>query len=100
SRALVSRPRGSAGNWRDRIRIILLAISFAGRLAEILVLPAIVMISTRRKILTAIGVATIHGSLLAYGPTAHEIVGGIADQLIAKTPAEGKIHALVDGITL
>src|ERR1700747_171090 len=39
-------------------------------------------------------------SLLAYGPTGHEIVGGIADKLIANTPAAEKIYAFTDGITL
>jgi hypothetical protein len=37
---------------------------------------------------------------MAYGPTGHEIVGGIADKLIANTPAAQKIYALTDGITL
>lgn len=36
----------------------------------------------------------------AYGPTGHEIVGGIADKLIANTAAAQKIYALTDGITL
>jgi len=39
-------------------------------------------------------------SALAYGPTGHEIVGGVADKLIANTPAAQKIYALTDGITL
>jgi hypothetical protein len=38
--------------------------------------------------------------LWAYGPTGHEIVGGIADKLIANTPAAAKLNALIDGITL
>jgi hypothetical protein len=38
--------------------------------------------------------------MLAYGPTGHEIVGGIADKVIANTPAAEKIYALTDGITL
>jgi len=54
----------------------------------------------RRGVLIAIGVATIRATLLAYGPTGHEIVGGIADKLVAKTPAQEKINALIDGITL
>ncbi len=37
---------------------------------------------------------------LGYGQTGHEIVGGIADQLLAHTPAGEKISALIDGITL
>jgi hypothetical protein len=42
----------------------------------------------------------ICGPLYGYGPTGHEIVGGIADKLIANTPAAEKIYALTDGITL
>jgi S1/P1 Nuclease len=37
---------------------------------------------------------------LGYGQTGHEIVGGIADKLIANTPAGEKIRGLIDGITL
>jgi hypothetical protein len=37
---------------------------------------------------------------LGYGQTGHEIVGGIADKLIANTPVGGKISALIDGISL
>jgi hypothetical protein len=58
------------------------------------------MSSTRRALLIAIGVATFRATLLAYGPTGHEIVGGIADKLVANTPAAGKIYTLTDGITL
>jgi hypothetical protein len=36
----------------------------------------------------------------AYGPIGHEIVGGVADKLIANTPTAAKVHALTDGITL
>jgi hypothetical protein len=39
-------------------------------------------------------------SVSAYGPTGHEIVGGIADKVIANTQAAQKIYALTDGITL
>ena len=38
--------------------------------------------------------------LLAYGPAGHEIVGGIADKLLANTPTAAKVNALIDGITL
>ena len=55
---------------------------------------------TRPRILMAIAVVTFHASLFAYGPTGHEIVGGIADKLIANTPAAEKIYTLTDGITL
>lgn len=36
----------------------------------------------------------------AYGPIGHEIVGGVADKLIANTPTAAKVNALTDGITL
>ena len=58
------------------------------------------MSAMRRGVLVAIGVATIRATLLAYGPTGHEIVGGIADKLVANTPAQEKINVLIDGITL
>jgi hypothetical protein len=58
------------------------------------------MILTRGSVLIALGVATVRASVFAYGPTGHEIVGGIADKLIANTPAAEKIYALTDGITL
>src|SRR5947208_7016580 len=58
------------------------------------------MSSTRRRLLIAISITSIRASLFAYGPTGHEIVGGIADKLIANTPAAQEIYALTDGITL
>src|SRR5256885_14643244 len=58
------------------------------------------MSSTRRRLLIAISIASIRASLFAYGPTGHEIVGGIADKLIGNMPAGEKIYALTDGITL
>ena len=36
----------------------------------------------------------------AYGPVGHQIVGAIADEKLAKTPAAEKIAALLDGLTL
>ncbi len=39
-------------------------------------------------------------SSLAYGPTGHEIVGGIADNRLANTPSGAKVKMLIDGITL
>jgi S1/P1 Nuclease len=39
-------------------------------------------------------------SLQAYGPTGHEIVGGIADKLLQNTAAGSKVNALVDGTSL
>ena len=35
-----------------------------------------------------------------YGPTGHEIVGGIADKLLANTPAGTRVASLIDGISL
>jgi hypothetical protein len=58
------------------------------------------MSSTRRALLIAVCVVTVRTTLLAYGPTGHEIVGGIADKLVANTPAAEKIYSLTDGITL
>jgi hypothetical protein len=36
----------------------------------------------------------------AYGPVGHEIVGGIADELLAHKPAGARIRVLIDGMTL
>jgi hypothetical protein len=36
----------------------------------------------------------------AYGPDGHDIVGGIADRLLANTPTAAKIAAMIDGIPL
>src|SRR5260370_27033149 len=58
------------------------------------------MSSMRRRLLIAVFVVTVRTTLLAYGPTGHELVGGIADKLVANTPAAGKIYTLTDGITL
>jgi hypothetical protein len=52
------------------------------------------------RLLFALTVAAFGESLFAYGPTGHEIIGGVADKLIANTPAAQKIYALTDGITL
>jgi hypothetical protein len=37
---------------------------------------------------------------LAYGPVGHQIIGAVADQKLAKTPAAEKIAQLLDGLTL
>jgi S1/P1 nuclease len=58
------------------------------------------MSSIPRELVIAISIVAIRSSLFGYGPTGHEIVGGIADKLIANTPAAEKIYALTDGITL
>ena len=39
-------------------------------------------------------------SALGYGSIGHQIVGAVADQRLAKTPAGAKVSALLDGITL
>jgi hypothetical protein len=39
-------------------------------------------------------------ALCAYGPVGHEIVGGIADELLSHKPAGAQISVLIDGITL
>ena len=39
-------------------------------------------------------------SALAYGPEGHKIVGGIADQRLAETPAGARVTRLLDGYTL
>src|SRR5216684_2288648 len=57
------------------------------------------MTEMRRGILIAISIAAVPAALLAYGPTGHEIVGGIADKLVVNTPAGEKICTLTDGIT-
>ena len=58
------------------------------------------MTEMRRGILIAISIAAVPAALLAYGPTGHEIVSGIADKLVVNTPAGEKIYTLTDGITL
>src|SRR3954471_6720540 len=36
----------------------------------------------------------------AYGPVGHQIVGAIADERLARTPAGAKVRAVLDGFTL
>ncbi len=54
------------------------------------------------KFLSAFSVAILFllRSALAYGPTGHEVVGAIADELLANKPAGEKVHQLLDGLTL
>ena len=54
----------------------------------------------RRTLLTIL--LTVRFAIVAhaYGPLGHEIVGAIADQRLANTPAATKIRALLDGFTL
>jgi S1/P1 Nuclease len=55
----------------------------------------------KKSILASLGAIIMFvGSSLAYGPTGHEIVGGITDKLLANAPAATKVNALIDGITL
>src|SRR5437879_13080331 len=58
------------------------------------------MTDMSRVIIIAIIIAAVPAALLAYGPTGHEIVGGIADKLVVNTQAGEKIYTLTDGITL
>jgi hypothetical protein len=55
----------------------------------------------KKSILVSLGAIVLFVcSSLAYGPTGHEIVGGIADTLLANTPTAARVNALLDGITL
>ena len=54
----------------------------------------------RAGTLIAIWLIAFRASLFGYDQDGHEIVGAIADKLIANTPAGQKIYALTDGITL
>jgi hypothetical protein len=54
----------------------------------------------RRGISTAFAVVALRASILAYGPTGHEIVGAIADERLANTSTAAKVYALLDGLTL
>src|SRR5216110_1878822 len=53
-----------------------------------------------RGILIACALLALRVSTLAYGPLGHEIVGAIAAERLANTPAAAKIRALLDGPTL
>jgi hypothetical protein len=54
----------------------------------------------RRGTLVAFAVVALRASILAYGPTGHEIVGAIADERLAGTPTAAKVYVLLDGLTL
>src|SRR5881398_20721 len=54
----------------------------------------------RRGVLIAFAVLALRASTLAYGPLGHEIVGAIADERLANTPAAAKVRSLLDGLTL
>ena len=54
----------------------------------------------RRGFFVALALFATQLSVRAYGPSGHEIVGAIADDLLAKKPAGAQIRTLLDGITL
>jgi len=54
----------------------------------------------RRTLLTIFLTVRFGIAAHAYGPLGHQIVGAIADERLANTPAGTKIHALLDGFTL
>ena len=55
----------------------------------------------KKSIFISLGAIVLFAcSSLAYGPTGHEIVGGIADNRLANTPTGAKVKMLIDGITL
>jgi hypothetical protein len=54
----------------------------------------------RSLLLPAILAALQFPAAQAYGPLGHEIVGAIADERLANTPAASKIRALLDGLAL
>jgi hypothetical protein len=55
----------------------------------------------KKSVILTIALALCAASFaFGYGQTGHEIVGAIADKLVASTPAGQKISALIDGITL
>jgi hypothetical protein len=53
-----------------------------------------------RGILTAFVVIGLRAWTFAYSPLGHQIVGAIADERVANTPAAVKVYALLDGIKL
>src|SRR5437667_11655605 len=55
----------------------------------------------KKSILVSLGAIVLFVcSSLAYGPTGHEIVGGIADKLLANTPTAAEVNVLIDAMTL
>ncbi|MEP6936975.1 MAG: S1/P1 nuclease [Chthoniobacterales bacterium] len=57
-------------------------------------------VSSRKILVIVLAVLPLCHSLRAYGPIGHQIVGAIADQHLANTPAGGRVGALLDGLTL
>jgi hypothetical protein len=56
--------------------------------------------SVRKIVSAAAGLVAFAATGFGYGPTGHEIVGGIADKLVANTTAGTRINSLLDGISL
>lgn len=54
----------------------------------------------RPALLAAIFITVFATAAQSYGPLGHEIVGAIADERLANTPAATKIRPLLDGLTL
>jgi hypothetical protein len=52
------------------------------------------------RIAIAFALIFLGRSALAYGPIGHQIIGAIADEKLAHTPAGDKVAALLDGMTL
>src|SRR4051794_20951521 len=55
---------------------------------------------THRAIPIGFAVIAFRISIFAYAPLGHEIVGAIADERLANTPAAAKIYSLLNGLTL
>lgn len=53
-----------------------------------------------RLLSLSFGALLIATTSFAYGPIGHEIVGGIADELLAQKPTGERVRGLIDGITL
>ncbi len=56
--------------------------------------------SRKRMLAVLILAGIVGGNSLAYGPKGHGIVGAIADQRLAGTPAGAKVSALLHGMSL
>jgi hypothetical protein len=54
----------------------------------------------RQALLAVIFITVFAIAAQAYGPLGHEIVGAIADERLANTPAAAKVRALLGGLTL
>jgi hypothetical protein len=54
----------------------------------------------RTILIFGIWMGALASAAFAYGPTGHEIVGGIADKLLANTATEARLHSLIGRLTL